>query len=237
MANITIQNNDNNSVLLSGDALWRDATINFPSALTYASGTILAYESDALTVTASAVTGTGNGTVTAATVVTGPVVPLVGAYTLTVNTAVANGGKWTLKDPNGQEVDSNLIMTVGAGAATVFKAGGLQFTITDGSTDFAAGDTATLTVASLGKYVAFSGTGAGGAQIASAVLTYPITSAGSGDVAARVLISGTVNFNRLIIQADGNNTNVTTTVLDQLRAGGIFSQKVKQLALIDNPQS
>jgi phage tail sheath gpL-like len=95
------------------------------------------------TVTASAITGTGNGTLTAMSV-TGVAVP--GAYTLTVNTVAANGGTWTLTDPNGTVVSTSLLMTAGVGTATVFNVGGLQFTITDGTTDFALADSFTMTV-------------------------------------------------------------------------------------------
>lgn len=94
-------------------------------------------------VTASAITGTGNGTLTAMSV-TGVAVP--GAYTLTVNTVAANGGTWTLTDPNGTVVSTSLLMTAGVGTATVFNVGGLQFTITDGTTDFGLGASFTMTV-------------------------------------------------------------------------------------------
>lgn len=93
--------------------------------------------------TASALVGTGNGTLTALSV-TGA--PLPGAYTLTVNTAVTNGGIWTLTDPNGVVISTTLTQTVGAGAATVLSAGGIQFTVTDGATDFGLGATFTITV-------------------------------------------------------------------------------------------
>ncbi len=94
--------------------------------------------------TASAITGTGNGTLTS---LTAPGAALPGAWTLVLNTAVVNGGVWTLTDPNGSIVSSSLTQTVGASAATVFTVGGLQFTVTDGSTDFAVGDKFTITVA------------------------------------------------------------------------------------------
>lgn len=85
----------------------------------------------------------GNGTVTA---LTAPGVAYPGVWTLKVNTAVANGGVWTLTDPDGNVVSTTITQTVGAGQATVINAGGLQFTITDGSTDFALNDSFTITV-------------------------------------------------------------------------------------------
>jgi phage tail sheath gpL-like len=97
------------------------------------------------TVTASALTGTGNGTLTAMSV-TGAAIP--GNYTLTVVSVVANGGVWELRDPYGTLINGALTMTPGVGAATVFNTntGGLQFTITDGTTDFGLGASFTMTV-------------------------------------------------------------------------------------------
>jgi len=94
-------------------------------------------------VTASAITGTGNGTLTA---LTAPGTPTPGAYKLTCNTHVANGGVWTLTDPSGSVIANDLTMTVGVGAASVFDSGGLQFTVTDGTTDFEVGDQFMITV-------------------------------------------------------------------------------------------
>lgn len=236
MANMTATNIDTGTVELANGE-FRDELVAFSGADVLAPGTILARRKVATAVTASAVTGTGDGTVTAATVVHGTDVPLVGAYVLTVTEAVTNGGVWSLKDPNGAIVATGLEMTVGAGAATVFEAGGLQFTITDGSTDFAAGDTATLTVAADGKLVPFATDGAGGVQIPCAVLTYELTATGSGNLAARPLIAGVVNSDRLIIDADGDGSNVTTAILDQLRGFGIVAQTVRQLAGYDNQPS
>ncbi len=88
--------------------------------------------------------GTGNGTLTA---LTAPGVALPGDWSLQLNTVVANGGVWTLTDPNGSIVSTTLTQTVGVGQATVFTVGGLQFTVTDGTTDFALSDKFTIRVA------------------------------------------------------------------------------------------
>jgi phage tail sheath gpL-like len=114
-----------------GQAL--SAVIHTPVEVTYTYGTP----------TASAISGTGNGTLTALSV-TGN--PLPGAWKLTVNTAVANGGVWTLTDPNGSVVSSAVTMTPGVGTATVLNVGGLQFTLTDGTTDFGLNASFTITV-------------------------------------------------------------------------------------------
>lgn len=95
------------------------------------------------TVTATQGTNTGNGTCTALSV-TGT--PLPGAYSLVCNTAVANGGVFTLTDPNGTVIASDITMTPGAGGTTVIDEGGIQFTLTDAGTDFAVNDAFTITV-------------------------------------------------------------------------------------------
>lgn len=234
MANIEITNCDIGSVELEGGQ-FRDELITVDGATTLKPGTLLARRLVALTVVAAADAGnTGDGTVTDATVVEGPIVPLVGAYVLTCTAAVANGGTFKLEDPNGRLVADNLVLTAGAGAATVFEVGGLKFTVTDGATDFVAGDLFTLTVAADGKMVPYAPAGAGGTQVPSAVLTYEVEAAGAGDVAARVLIAGRVNGDRLVIHADGDGDNITAAILDELRGRGITALPSSQLSKLDN---
>jgi len=70
--------------------------------------------------------------------------------------------------------------------------------------------------------------------IPKAVLTYPVTSTGAGDVAVRAMVSGSVRSGRLIINADGDNTNVDAAVLDQLRDYSLISIDVQELNILDN---
>lgn len=234
MANIEITNCDIGSVELEGGQ-FRDELVTVAGATTLKKGTVLARRLVALAVAAAANAGnTGNGTVTAATVVEGPEVPLVGVYKLSCTAAVVNGGNFKLEDPNGRLVAAGLAMTVGAGAATIFEVGGLRFTLTDGATDFAAGDFFNLTVAADGKLVPYDPAGAGGTQVPSAVLTYEVVAAGAGDVAIRALIAGRVNATRLVIHVDGDGSNITAAILDQLRGRGITALPVKQLSKLDN---
>lgn len=95
------------------------------------------------TVTSTPGTNAGNGTVTALSV-TGT--PRAGNYKLTLVTAVANGGVFRLTDPDGGIVNSAVTMTPAVGGTTVIATGGLQFTLTDGTTDFALGDSFTIAV-------------------------------------------------------------------------------------------
>lgn len=70
--------------------------------------------------------------------------------------------------------------------------------------------------------------------IPKAVLTYPVTAAGAGDVPGRAIVKGVVDKSRLIINADGNGTNIDNAVLDQLRNYGITPIDVLQTAYLDN---
>lgn len=233
MANLTITNVDLGTVVFESPE-FRDEILTLAAAQTLAEGTILGRREDALSVVASAVTGGGNGTVGTASVVEGLSVPLVGVHTLTCIAAVANGGRWKLTDPNGALVADDLEMNSSAGVGSVFEVGGLQFTITDGATDFSVGATATLTVSADGKLVPFNPSGAGGAQRPLAVLTYSVGRSSPGDVAIRAMISGKVNRNRLIIDADGSGLNITNAILDQLRRAGIVAVDVRDLSVLDN---
>jgi phage tail sheath gpL-like len=135
------------------------------------------------TVTASALTGTGNGTITSLSV-TGAAVP--GAYSLVVNTAVGNGGVWTLTDPNGTVVATDITMTPGVGGATVINEGGIQFTLTDGTTDFGLGASFTITVPATSVNIASKWKGASANDLVVEVLdtledlTFAITQPAGG---------------------------------------------------------
>jgi hypothetical protein len=70
--------------------------------------------------------------------------------------------------------------------------------------------------------------------IPKAVLTYDITKAGAGDEVARVLIAGNVRKELLIIDADGDDSNIDDAVKDQLRDYNINPLNVSELNIQDN---
>lgn len=72
-----------------------------------------------------------------------------------------------------------------------------------------------------------------GNGIVCAVLTYPVTSTGAGDFKHRVLMKGNVCKNRLVINADGNATNIDGTVIDLLRDVGLMPEDVQSLTGYD----
>ncbi len=232
MPNPIITNNKTSGIVV-WDPVFDDETLTSPGALTYVKGTVLARKSVEDAVVSAAGSNTGDGTVTLSTVAAGQVVPVVGAYVLEVTTAVANGGVLKLVDPNGALVTSDLIMTVGAGAATVFEVAGLEFTVTDGAADFIVGDSFTLTVAADGNMVAYDRAGAGGAQLPIEVLTQDEEFAGAGDQPVRPLVSGRVRRNDLIIHGVGVGV-LTDAEVDSLRDFSIIAQPTTQLAEPDN---
>lgn len=91
--------------------------------------------------TGAAVAGnTGNGTITAAPTVSAGA--KVGVYRLICIEPGTDVGKFTLSDPDGIDLG---VVTV----AAAYSANGLAFTIADGSTDFASGDSFIITVAAV----------------------------------------------------------------------------------------
>jgi hypothetical protein len=74
--------------------------------------------------------------------------------------------------------------------------------------------------------------------IPKAVLPYAVssTTSGSHDEAVRAIVFGTVDKNRLVIDADGDDSNVDNAVVDQLRSYGITPVNVAEMGWPDNPQ-
>lgn len=119
------------------------------------------------TITASAAVAaaysgnTGNGAMGAITVSDGA---KPGVYKLTITEPGTNVGNFVVEDPDG--------IVIGQGdVAAAFSAGGLAFTLADGSTDFAAGDGFTITVAAGdGQYAQYDNTATDGTGVAAGVL-------------------------------------------------------------------
>lgn len=113
------------------------------------------------TATGAAVSGnTGNGTI--GTVSAGATAK-AGVYTATCIEPSANGGTFTVEDPDG--------VNVGTAAVGTAFAGPVVFTIADGATDFVAGDRFTITVAAgSGKYKEYNPANTDGSQTAVAIL-------------------------------------------------------------------
>lgn len=153
------------------------ATVTVAGSVALPSGTVLGKVTVGAITSAAAAGNTGNGTMGA---VTGSAGAKAGVYKLTIVEAAANAGAFIVEDPDG--------ITIGNGdVASAFSAGGLAFTLADGSTDFAAGDQFTITVAAgTGKFVKYSNSAADGSQVAAGVL-YNSLPGTNGDYVAAII--------------------------------------------------
>lgn len=130
---------------------------------------------------------------------------ITGTYQVEITGAAANGGAFSVTDPNGD--------VVGTGEVGVeFSAGGLSFTIADGSTDFAVGDKWTIAVnAGLGEWVPYDDDGANdGRRTVSGVL-YNHADATEADVEATIIVrDAEVASARLIGLDDAGRADLTS---------------------------
>jgi hypothetical protein len=74
-----------------------------------------------------------------------------------------------------------------------------------------------------------------GAGKAAYVMTYDVdATAATGDYPLRAMISGCVRKERLIIDADGDASNIDDGVIDLLKDNGIDAIDVQELNILDN---
>jgi Bacteriophage lambda head decoration protein D len=69
-----------------------------------------------------------------------------------------------------------------------------------------------------------------GNGVPCAVLPDALTATVAGNLPFRAIISGNVNRNRLVINADGSNVNLTAAIEDTLRSRSIVPVRVDQIA-------
>lgn len=65
--------------------------------------------------------------------------------------------------------------------------------------------------------------------IPKAVAAEDVVATGAGNVRGRVLQAGVVDFGLLIVNADGDNSNITNAHIDQLRDYGIRTESLLEL--------
>jgi len=165
--------------------------------------------------TAASVANVGNtGNATSSAVTTAGYAPTVGDYRVVFTEPNTNLGTFNVTDPSGK-----LIGTGNVG--TVFKGGGLSFTIADGSTDFVSGDAFVVTVANgSGKYRQWDPANADGSQTVAGIL-YQNVDATVADKTVSILdLACEVNQSELIFPT-GSNAATIALAVTQLRALGI----------------
>jgi len=70
--------------------------------------------------------------------------------------------------------------------------------------------------------------------IPKALVTFDVVATGAGDVPIRAAVGGNFRKERLVIDADGDDSNVDDVVLDELRDYGLFATDVQELNILDN---
>lgn len=162
----------------------------------------------------SAATGgnTGNGAMGAVTVGAGA---QAGAYSVKITEAATNAGNFQVTDPQGD--------VVGVGTVAVaFSGGGLSFTLADGATDFAVGDSFTLTVAAGSKkFVEHDPAGTDGRQVASAILFDAVDATSADQPGVAITRLAEVNGNEITWKSGISSPNKTAGIA-ALAAAGII---------------
>lgn len=177
-------------------------------------GAVLGASALGAAVGAAVAGNTGTGSV-GAVVVTEGAVP--GAYRLTIIEPGTNAGEYQVEDPNGVNIGNG---TVGA----AFAAGGIAFTLADGTVDFVAGDQFTVTVAEgTGTVRAFDPGDATGAGEAVGIVIYDVDATdGPVDVAA-IVRDAEVNIHELVFADDVTDEQILDAVA-QLATRGILAR-------------
>ncbi len=166
------------------------------------------------TATGAAVSGnTGNGTI--GTVSAGATAK-AGVYQAICIEAAANGGTFEVEDPDG--------VIVGRAVVGTAFSGPVVFTIADGTTDFAAGDRFTITVAAgSGKYKEYDPANTDGSQTAVAIL-YAAVDATAAD-AEGVIIARHAEVNAAeLVWFDAADATQKAAGLAQLKAHDIIAR-------------
>ena len=164
--------------------------------------------------TGAAVSGnTGNGTI--GTVSAGSSAK-AGVYTATCIEPAANGGTFTVEDPDGVNVGTAVVGTPFAGP--------VNFTIADGATDFVAGDRFTVTVAAgSGKYKEYNPANTDGSQTAVAIL-YAAVDATAADTEG-VVIARHAEVNAAeLVWFSGADANQKSAGLAQIKTNDIVAR-------------
>jgi len=133
----------------------------------------------------SVASGIGGGANTGAGVMGAVTVGLAakaGVYTLTIMEFAAAAGTFRVEDPNGDLVATGTV-------AVAFSAGGLAFTLADGTPDFVAGDGFLITVTLTSeKFLAFDQDNPAPENVPAGVLLADKTAPDGTDVEATVIV-------------------------------------------------
>jgi len=207
--------------VLSGSGVTAGTTITalgtgIGGAGTYTVGTSQTASSTTITATSASVvagTNTGNGAMGAVTV-SNAAIP--GAYVLTIKKAATNAGDFQVVNPNGVMVGNGTV-------AVAFTGGGLAFTLADGATDFAVGDTFTITVAAgSGNYAMHDNSGTDGRETAAAILFDAVDATLANAAGVSIARNAEVNADEITWKTGMSDGNKTAGIASLGTRGVIF---------------
>ncbi|MFN7835689.1 MAG: head decoration protein [Burkholderiaceae bacterium] len=166
------------------------------------------------TATGAAVSGnTGNGAISA---VSAGATAKAGVYTANLIEPAANGGTFSVEDPDGVNIGTAVVGTPFAGP--------VNFTIADGATDFVAGDRFAITVAAgSGKYKEYNPANTDGSQTAVAILYASVDATGGDTEGVVIARHAEVNAEELI-WFSGADANQKSAGLAQLKTHDIIAR-------------
>ena len=156
---------------------------------------------------------TGNGTLT---LVTGGDDAQIGTYSITCTEAAENGGTFAVVAPNGEALPD-------AQVGQAYANPQINFTINDGATDFAAGDSFTIEVAEgSGKCTAIDFTAVDGSQQAYGIAAGDYD-ASSADVKGVAFVRDARFIASALAWPDGATADQKNKALAELKAMGIIT--------------
>jgi hypothetical protein len=163
--------------------------------------------------TGAAVAGnTGDGTITASPTVGAAAKP--GVYRLVCIEPATNAGKFSVEDPDG--------VLIGVASVGVQFTTHLTFTIVDGSADFVAGDSFTITVAAgSGKVKQIDFAATDGSDAASGILLLDTTAPDGVDKSGVAIVRNALISDNGITWPAGATTDQKNAAIAQLKAAGI----------------
>lgn len=208
MANPVITNINNRANILGPYTKKIEKTIAQDASGVIPSGAVMGIVSlGAITAAAKSGGNTGNGTCTALSVKDGA---KAGIYTVRIVRVASHIFDYEVKNPNGQQIGFGTCE--GSGLTSVFT-GEIEFTLTDGATDFVKTDGFDITVAAgSGKLKRSVSTAVDGSQYPKYILVNE-TDATAGDVIREVVYATNVREDFLVFTStetlatsvDGNN--------------------------------
>ncbi len=158
--------------------------------------------------TASAAADAGNagdGTMGAITVGSGS---KPGVYQLTIIEPATNAGAFIVEDPDGINIGNGDV-------ASAFSAGGLAFTLADGSADFAAGDQFAITVAAgSDEVVEHDPVGTDGREVAAGILFDAVDATAAAKSGTIVIRNAEVQLSKLIFKSGMSQPDKDQAVAD-----------------------